>query len=111
MTVRPPPARHWRSYGNDQLPALATASPPPVRSMALVGQIAATVGLTVLEEAGMAMWDQLKSLGLVEYGEQFIVKGHPRRRPTLNVIASSYEATVNRSRLEPQCDLTLKLGD
>jgi hypothetical protein len=34
----------------------------------------ATVGLTVLEQAGMAMWDQLKALGLVEYGDQFIVK-------------------------------------
>jgi hypothetical protein len=36
----------------------------------LVGQIAAAVGLTVLEQAGMAIWDQLKSLGLVEYGDQ-----------------------------------------
>jgi hypothetical protein len=34
----------------------------------------ATVGLTVLEQAGMAMWDQLKALGLVEYRDQFIVK-------------------------------------
>jgi hypothetical protein len=30
--------------------------------------------LTVLEQAGMAMWDQLKALDLVEYGDQFIVK-------------------------------------
>jgi hypothetical protein len=31
-------------------------------------------GLTVLEQAGMVMWDQLKSLGLVEYGDQLMVK-------------------------------------
>jgi hypothetical protein len=50
---------------------------PPTRpyvAWPLVGQIAATVGLTVLEQAGMAMWDQLKALDLVEYGDQFIVK-------------------------------------
>jgi hypothetical protein len=40
----------------------------------LVGQIAATVGLTVVEQTGMAMSDQLKALGLVEYGGELIVK-------------------------------------
>jgi hypothetical protein len=40
----------------------------------LVGQIAVTVGLTVLQQAGMAMWDHLQALGLVEYGDQLIVK-------------------------------------
>jgi hypothetical protein len=39
-----------------------------------VGQIAVTVGLTVLEQAGMAMWDHLRALGLVEYGDQLIVR-------------------------------------
>jgi hypothetical protein len=39
-----------------------------------VGQIAATVGLTVLEQAGLEMWDQLIALGLVEYGDKPIVK-------------------------------------
>jgi hypothetical protein len=39
-----------------------------------VGQIAATVGLTVLEQAGLEVWNQLKALGLVEYGDKLIVK-------------------------------------
>jgi hypothetical protein len=55
--------RYWRPPANRPY----VAWPP-------VGQIAATVGLTVLEQAGMAMWDQLQALGLVEYGDQLIVK-------------------------------------
>jgi hypothetical protein len=46
----------------------------PYVAWPLVGQIAANVGLTVLEQAGLEMWDQLKALGLVEYGDQLIVK-------------------------------------
>jgi len=55
--------RYWRPPANR-----------PYVAWPLVGQIVATVGLTVLEQAGLAMWDQLKSLGLVEYGDHFIVK-------------------------------------
>jgi hypothetical protein len=29
MTVRPPPARHWRSYGDDKLPTGAKAMSEP----------------------------------------------------------------------------------
>jgi hypothetical protein len=46
----------------------------PYVAWPLVGQIAATVGLTVLEQTGMAMWAHLIALGLVEYGDQLIVR-------------------------------------
>jgi hypothetical protein len=45
----------------------------PYVAWPLVGQIAATVGLTVLERASPEMWDRLKALGLVEYGDRLIV--------------------------------------
>jgi hypothetical protein len=61
--------RHAHSYRYWRPPAHR-----PYVAWPLVGQIAAAVGLTVLEQAGMAMWDQLKSLGLVEYGDQLMVK-------------------------------------
>jgi hypothetical protein len=38
------------------------------------GQIAATLGLTVLASAGMAMWGLLADLGLVEHGDRLVVK-------------------------------------
>jgi len=38
------------------------------------GQVAATVGLTVLAAAGMAMWGLLVDLGLVEHGDHLVVK-------------------------------------
>jgi hypothetical protein len=40
----------------------------------LVGQIAATVGLTVLDQAGMEMWGLLRDLGLVDYGDEVAVR-------------------------------------
>ena len=46
----------------------------PYAAWPLVGRIAATVGLIVLDQAGMEMWDLLRELGLVEYGDNFIVK-------------------------------------
>jgi hypothetical protein len=51
--------------------------PPDARTYAawpLTGQIAATVGLTVLAAAGMAMWGLLADLGLVDHGDQLVVK-------------------------------------
>jgi hypothetical protein len=59
--------------------------PPDTRPYAAwrpAGQIAAMVGLTVLAAAGMAMWDLLAGLGLVEHGDELVVKdilagGHP----------------------------------
>ena len=39
-----------------------------------VGQIAAITGLTVLAAAGMAMWELLADLGLVEHGDHLVVK-------------------------------------
>jgi hypothetical protein len=51
--------------------------PPDARPYAAwppAGQIAATMGLTVLAAAGMAMWDLLADLGLVEHGDHLIVK-------------------------------------
>jgi hypothetical protein len=50
--------------------------PPDARYAAWppAGQIAATMGLTVLAAAGMAMWDLLADLGLVEHGDHLIVK-------------------------------------
>ena len=38
------------------------------------GQVAATVGLTVLTAADMAMWGILAGLGLVEHGDRLVVK-------------------------------------
>jgi hypothetical protein len=38
------------------------------------GQGAATLGLTVLAAAGMAMWGLLVDLGLVEHGDRLVVK-------------------------------------
>jgi TniQ len=71
----------WQLIGTRQLRRHAHSyrywRPPAQRPYVvwpLVGQIAATVGLTVLEQAGTAMWDQLKALGLVEYGDELIVK-------------------------------------
>ena len=71
----------WQLVGTKQLRRHAHNyrywRPPahrPYVAWPLVGQIAATVGLTVLEQAGLEMWDQLKALGLVEYGDQLIVK-------------------------------------
>ena len=51
--------------------------PPDARPYAAwppAGQIAATMGLTVLAAAGMAMWDLLADLGLVEHGDHLVVK-------------------------------------
>jgi TniQ len=71
----------WQLVGTKQLRRHAHSyrywRPPthrPYVAWPLVGQIAATVGLTVLEQAGMAMWDHLRALGLVEYGDQLIVR-------------------------------------
>jgi hypothetical protein len=38
------------------------------------GQIATTVGLTVLAAAVMAMWGLLADLGLVDHGDLLVVK-------------------------------------
>jgi hypothetical protein len=51
--------------------------PPDARPYApwpQAGQIAATVGLTVLVAAGMAMWGLLADLRLVEHGDELVVK-------------------------------------
>ena len=70
----------WQLVGTKQLRRHAHNNrfwrPPahqPNVARPLVGPIAATVGLTVLEQADLEMWDQLKALGLVEYGDQLIV--------------------------------------
>lgn len=46
----------------------------PYSSWPPAGQVAATVGLTVLSAAGLAMWDLLADLGLVEHGDHLVVK-------------------------------------
>jgi hypothetical protein len=64
--------------------------PPDTRPYATwppAGQIAATVGLTVLAAAGMAMWGLLADLGLVEHGDELVVKDilagdHPTPDPS-----------------------------
>jgi hypothetical protein len=51
--------------------------PPDGRPYAVwppAGQVAATMGLTVLAAAGMAMWEILADLGLVEHGDHLVVK-------------------------------------
>jgi hypothetical protein len=50
-------------------------------------QIAATVGPTVLAAAGVAMWGFLADLGLVEHGDELVVKDiltgeHPTPDPS-----------------------------
>lgn len=71
----------WQLVGTGQLRRHANSyrywRPPvdrPYAAWPLVGQIAATVGLTVLEQAGMAMWGLLADLGLVESGDELVVK-------------------------------------
>ena len=54
-----------------ELAALARANK---RVTALVGQIATTVGLTVLTQAGMEMWGILRDLGLVDPGDELVVR-------------------------------------
>jgi hypothetical protein len=39
-----------------------------------VGQIATTVGLTVLAQAGMEMWGILEDLGLVDSSDELVVR-------------------------------------
>jgi hypothetical protein len=51
--------------------------PPDARPYATwppAGQIAAVVGLTVLAQAGMAMWGLLADLRLVEHGDELVLK-------------------------------------
>jgi hypothetical protein len=71
----------WQLVGTKQLRRHAHNyrywRPPahrPYAAWPLVGQIAATVGWTVLEQASLEIWDQLNALGLVEYRDQLIVK-------------------------------------
>jgi hypothetical protein len=71
----------WQLAGTRQLRQLMHGyrywRPPDARPYAawpLTGQIAATVGLTVLAAAGMAMWGLLADLGLVDHGDQLVVK-------------------------------------
>lgn len=52
------------------------------------GQIAATVGLTVLAAAGMAMWELLADLGLVEHGDHLVVKDILSADHTTRIVAN-----------------------
>lgn len=71
----------WQLTGTRQLRRLmhgyAYWGPPGTRPYAAwppAGRIAATVGLTVLAAAGMAMWGLLADLGLVVPGDELLVK-------------------------------------
>ena len=71
----------WQLVGTTQLRQYAHSyrywRPPahrPYVKWPLVGQIAATVGLTVLDQAGMEMWGLLRDLGLVDYGDEVAVR-------------------------------------
>lgn len=46
----------------------------PYAAWPQAGQVAATVGLMVLAEAGMAMWGLLADLRLVEHGDELVVR-------------------------------------
>lgn len=60
---------HAHNYRNWRPPASRPyAAWPPA------GQILATAGLNVLTQAGMAMWGLLRDLGLVEPGDELVVK-------------------------------------
>ena len=70
----------WQLAGTQKLRRLMHGyqywRPPDGRPYATwppAGQVAATVGLTVLAAAGMAMWGLLADLGLVEHGDQLVV--------------------------------------
>ena len=78
-------ARRHHSCGNlsgpDSFAAMRIATgigdhPPtgPYVAWPQVGQIAANVGLTVLAQAGMEMWGLLEDLGLVESGDELVVR-------------------------------------
>ena len=71
----------WQLVGTRQLRRHAhsyrywrPAAHRPYVAWPLVGQIAATVGLTVLAQAGMEMWGLLRDLGLVDSGDQLVVR-------------------------------------
>ena len=71
----------WQLAGTQKLRRLMHGyqywRPPDGRPYAAwppAGQVAATVGLTVLAAAGMAMWELLADLGLVEHGDHLVVK-------------------------------------
>ena len=71
----------WQLVGTRQLRRHAQSyrywRPPvdrPYAAWPLVGQIATTVGLTVLAQAGMATWCLLRDLGLVDTGDELAVK-------------------------------------
>jgi hypothetical protein len=85
----------WQLTGTRKLRRLMDGyqywRPPDGRPYATwppAGQVAATLGLTVLAAAGMAMWGLLADLGLVEHGDQFVVKdlltGDQTVRPVAN---------------------------
>jgi hypothetical protein len=76
----------WQLTGTRQLRRLMHGyrywRPPGTRPYAAwppAGQIAAAVGLTVLAAAGMAMWGLLADLGLVNCGDELVVKDILRR--------------------------------
>ena len=71
----------WQLVGTSQLRGQAyeyrSWRPPanrPYAAWPYVGQIAATTGLIVLIEAGMAMWSILRDLGLVEPDDELVVR-------------------------------------
>jgi hypothetical protein len=67
-----------------KLERMTNRRPPDGRRCAarpLAEQMAATVDATVLAAAGMAMWALLADLGLVEHGDQLVVKDLLTRRP------------------------------
>jgi hypothetical protein len=71
----------WQLAGTQKLRRLMHGyqywRPPDGRPHAAwppAGQVAATVGLTVLAAAGIAMWGLLADLGLVEQGDQLVLK-------------------------------------
>jgi hypothetical protein len=71
----------WQLTGTHKLRRLMHGyqywRPPDGRPYAAwppAGQIAATVGLTALSAAGMAMWGLLADLGLVQHGDRLVVK-------------------------------------
>jgi hypothetical protein len=75
------PPLPWQLAGTRKLRRLMHSyqywRPPDARPYAAwspAGQIAATVGLTILADAGRAMWGLLADLGLVRHGDELVVK-------------------------------------
>ena len=97
----------WQLAGTRQLRQLMHGyrywQPPHARPYAtwpLTGQIVVTVGLTVVVAAGIAMWGLLADLGLVDHGDQLVVKDIFNRRP----IGSPEPSQISNNKIALNCD-------